>query len=258
MDISSLSDLFLALELMNAEAIAFLHHFCYAEGLLLVGFMTFLGYEHLALHPSYFLGQSVLDHVFGIVGVVVYAVHGAQLVIPLGEHAFQVHVGESQRPHHLVHSPFFSPVLYGLQQQSRYFCVIDEVNPSESDGLLIPLLVGLVVDDGAYASHYLPVASCQEPFCFTEAESRVLLLVECVQGVLQEVGYGIGVVLVQFVIETHEFLHLLFAGDSAYDNIFCRHVAICKLYLTKLVKKWWIMAVMGRFLFITFVLLKES
>ena len=210
---------------MDTEAIALLHHLGYAEVLVLVGFVTRLRNKNLALHPAHFLGISVLHHVLRIVGVVVDAVHGAQLVISLGEHAFQVHIGESHGADYLLHPMLAAPFLHGTEQQPRHFGVVDEVNPAKAHGFLSPLLVGFAVDDGAHSAHYLAAAPSQEPLSLAEAEGRVLLLVECVQCILQEIGHRIGVVLVEFVIEAHKLLELVVRLDTADDSVFCCHVA---------------------------------
>ena len=181
--------------------------------------MALLGDHHLALHPTDFLLVAQLAHVFGIVGIVVDGVHGGELVIAVGEHALKVHVGEAEWPHDGVHATLAAPFFNGLQQGFRNLDVVDEVNPAKAHVALVPMRVGPVVDDGGHAAHNLSVAQGQEALHVAELQRRILLGVEGVERVLQEVGHGIGAVLVQFPVEANEAPHVLFILYTLDNNV---------------------------------------
>ena len=218
LDVATFADFALFVELAQAEAVAFLHHLGNLEILFDLCLMAFLGNGNLALYPSHFLLVTQLTHVLGIVGIVVDAVHRGQLVVAVGEHAFQVHIGESQRAHDGVHAPFASPFLYCLQQFLGNFQVIDEIYPSEAYVFLIPMFVGTAVDDGSHASHDLLAAKGQEALHVAELQRGILLGIEGVQRVFQKIGYGIRTILVQFPVEANEFFHFPFRGHGSYGN----------------------------------------
>ena len=185
--------------------------------------LTAVGNSHLALHPAYFLLQSELFHVPGVVGVVVEGGHGAQLVKALYEHAFGVHVGESQGTYEMFHPAFLAPLCHGIEQGAAHLDVVDEVYPPEAHVLHVPRLVGTVVDDGCHAAHYLPVLPGQEQLGGAELVGSVLAWVEGVECIFQKIGYGVGISLVEFVVETDEFLKVL-AGLYALDyDVFVTH-----------------------------------
>ena len=52
----------------------------------------------------------------GVIGIVVDGGQRAQLVVAVGQHTLRVHVGETERTHHLGHALAPSVVLYGLEQ----------------------------------------------------------------------------------------------------------------------------------------------
>ena len=94
------------------------------------------------------------------------------------------------------HAAFLSPFLHGADEGFGDFRIVDEVNPSEADVFLVPGLVGLVVDDGGYASYYPVVLVGEEIVSFTELECSILLLVEGVEHVVVKVGDRVGVALI--------------------------------------------------------------
>ena len=131
-----------------------------------------------------------------IVGIVIDSGHGAELIEPFDQHAFCVKVGKSEGTLNIFHSFGLAPFFYGLQEFRRYFEVVDEIDPTEADIFLVPGGIGTVVDDTCDAPYDFPVFISQKVFGFTKFESRVFLLIECVQHVVVEVRYGIGILFV--------------------------------------------------------------
>ena len=126
------------------------------------------------------------------------------VAMALHQHALGIEVGEAQGTLDVGHATLASPLLYCTEQCLRHFGVVDEVYPAEADLLLLPGLVGTVVDDGRYAPHYLAIAQGEEVVGLAKLEGGILLPVERAQHVVVEVGHGVGVALVELVIEANE------------------------------------------------------
>ena len=101
-----------------------------------------------------------------------------------------------ERALYMGHAPFLAPLLHGAYQRFGHFGVVDEVDPAETHLFLVPCLVGLAVDDGGHATHYLVVLVSQEVVRLAELKSGILLLVEGIQHVVIEVGHRVCVVFV--------------------------------------------------------------
>ena len=184
-----------------------------------------VGYVDFEFHPVGVFLESQAFHVCGVVGIVVDGGHGAQLVESFYQHAFGIHVGEAQGALDVGHAPFASPLFDGADQCFGHFCVVREVYPSEAHFLFAPCLVGAVVDDGGHASHQLAVFVGQEVVGFAKLESGVFLFAECAQHVVVEVGHGVGIVFVQFVVEADEPLEVpsvgYFLDGYSHDVLLC-------------------------------------
>ena len=75
----------------------------------------------------------------------------------------------------------FAAELFHLVYQSLgHFAVIYEINPAEAHLLVVPLLVGLVVDDGCNPSDKFTVLVCQVKFGIAELLGCTLLLIESI------------------------------------------------------------------------------
>ena len=172
-----------------------------------------LGHVDLVFHVVvvFLVSYQPLD-VLRVVGIVVERGHGAQLVESVGQHALGVHVGEAQRANHLGHALAASVVFHGLHQGFRHFGVVYEVDPSEAHTLALPLLVGVVVDDGGHAAYHLSVFVSDVIFSLAKLERRVLVLVQRVHVVAEQVGGIIFVPLVKVVAELHKGFQVLARG----------------------------------------------
>ena len=161
-----------AREFLHVQVVAALHEL----GDTRVFLRHFVGHVHVVLHVVVVLFPSAhLLDVLGIVRIIVDGGHGAEFVESPREHAFRVHVGESQRSHHFLHAVLAAEVLNGLEQGGAHLDVVDEVDPSESDRLPSPFLVGPLVDDGCHAAGQFSVFIGEVIFCVAKVEGRVLL-----------------------------------------------------------------------------------
>ena len=64
-----------------------------------------------------------------------------------------VEIRKTYRTVQRVHTTFFPPCYNGIQQRTTYFKIINEVEPSKADMFVIPLLIGLMIDDTGDTSH---------------------------------------------------------------------------------------------------------
>ena len=169
------------------EVVALLYESC--ELLEFIGHGVWHGEE--ILHVIVVLDPSAeLLHVFGVIGIVVDGGHGAELVEAHDEHALGVEVSEAERTHHGGHALAAPPLLNGIEEGAAYLDVVDEINPSEAYILLLPALVGAVVDDGGYAASYLSVLIGEEVFGLAEVKSHVAVAPQRVH-VVHEQGWGV-------------------------------------------------------------------
>jgi hypothetical protein len=74
-----------------------------------------------------------------------------------------------------------------------------------------------MVDDGYDTAYYLVPAQGDEGLCLTELEGSILLRVKGVAHIGVQLGYCIGRILIEFVIEADESLHLSLCGNG-YDS----------------------------------------
>ena len=119
-----------------------------------------------------------------------------------------IHVGESERTFNFVHAAFASPLLDGVDECTADVEVVNKINPPEAYYLFVPGFIGTVVDDGSHTAHDFAVAHCQKVVGLAKFECCILLRRKGVEHVVVEVGYGVGVVFVKFVIEADEFFQL--------------------------------------------------
>jgi hypothetical protein len=123
----------------------------------------------------------------------------------LHQEAFAVHVGEAEGTLDLRGALGAAPRDDRVDERLRHVEVLDEVDPSEADGLLLPFLVGLVVDDGGDAADDFPVPPGQIQFPLAEREGRILVG-QGLEFVTFEGGDPLGAVLEQFEREADELL----------------------------------------------------
>ena len=128
--------------------------------------------------------------------MIVDGCHGAELVESFDQHTFCVEVGKSKRSLNVLHPFGFTPFFYGLQKSGRYFKVVDEVDPTETDIFFVPGGIGTVIDNTCDAPYDFSVFISQKVLGLTELECRIFLLIECIQHVIVEVRYGIRILFV--------------------------------------------------------------
>ena len=167
-----------------------------------------VGYLEVIFHPVSLLLESHALHVRGVVGIVVDGCHGADLLIPLNEHALLVHIGESERAHHGIHAFGAAPFGHGVEESVRYLGVVDEIHEAEAHILVAGAAVHLVVDNAGDAAHRLSVAEGHECLCLAEVESRIFRRSESVGVIHHQRRHIIVVAFIEIYTEFHEFLKL--------------------------------------------------
>ena len=78
---------------------------------------------------------------------------------PFHQEAFPVHVGEAEGSLDFPGAPRAAPGDDRIHERFGHVEILDEVDPAEADGLLLPFLVRLAVADGGHAADGLPVPS---------------------------------------------------------------------------------------------------
>ena len=142
----------------------------------------------------------------GIVVVVVYRLHGVELVEAHDEHALGVEVGEAQGAYDRRHALGASPVFGSLEEGFGNFEVVDKIDPSKAEVLLAKLLVGSFVDDGGDTARYLPVLVGEEVGSLAEVEGYIFVRAQRVHFVEEE-GRGIvGIAGIEVVMEVDKLL----------------------------------------------------
>ena len=175
-----------------------------------------LGHQQPALYPVHFLAESQLLEMYAVVGEIIKSGYRRLPVEALHQQSLLVHVGEAPRPVHGLQPLLAAPFGHGINQCLSDLDVVYHVQPSEADILLVPVGVGVVVDDAGDASYYLSVLVCQPVTALAVSKSRVGLpqrvhLVR-VQGRNVE-----RVVLIQFTWKSNEAFQV-FEGKHLFDN----------------------------------------
>lgn len=181
---------------------------------------SYLRHLDAVLQPVVVLLEELQSiHVLGIIRVIVVDVHGRFLVESFDEHSFTVHIGKAKWSYQFFHATLSAPPGCGIQQHTGNFQVIDEVEPSEAHLLLVPLVVGTMVDDGGNAAYHLrdAVIDSQKILRFAEIEGRVLVFAQCIPLVKTQVRNGIFATFIKVVIELYESSQS-FLGSNGYDS----------------------------------------
>ena len=189
-----------------------LHHDL-AQPLVPVG--QLLGNEEPAFDPILFLGEAHRFHVLDIIGMVVDQRHGALLIKTLHQHALGVEIRESQRSHDRIHAGAAAHFDHFVHQGLGYLAVVHEVEPAETDLLVIPLGVCLAVDDAGDAADGLAVPVGHVQFRLAELHRRILGGIQGPHLVEYEGGDIIWIVPVEFFREKDKFANFLSALDAS-------------------------------------------
>ena len=167
-----------------------------------------LGNGDDVLDPVGVLGEAHLVQIIVIIRMVVDQRHGAQLVVALDEHALGVEIRKAQRAHDRLHPELAAELVDLVHQGLGHLLVLDEVIPAEAHLLVVPLLVGLAVDDGGHAADQLAVLVGKIQLGIAELLRGALLLVQRIHLVEDEGRDIIRVVTIQFLREIDELLEL--------------------------------------------------
>ncbi len=89
--------------------------------------------------------------------------------------ALLVHIGEAEGAFYLCHTILPAIFHHFVEQSLENLVVLDEVEPSEADGLLLPVLVDAAVDDGGHTSYHFAVTYGEVEFARTMLQRGVLV-----------------------------------------------------------------------------------
>ena len=152
----------------DVQVVALHGEFCHAFHL--IGHAA-LRHKDLVLYVVVvFLVTLHLLHQTGIVFIVIQGGHGAELVETISQHTLRIHIREAQRTDDFLHTFLLTVFLYGIQQGTHHLCIVNEVQPAETDTWALPLLVVSVIDDSCHTAYHFSVAISQEIFGLTEVE----------------------------------------------------------------------------------------
>ena len=153
---------------------------------------------------------------YAVVGKIIKSGYRRLPVEALHQQALLVHVGEAPGSVHGLQTFLTTPFGHGIHQCLSDLDVVYHIQPSETDILLVPVGVGVVVDDAGDASYYLSVLVSQPVTAFAVSERRVGLAQRVhlvrVQGRNVE-----RVVLIQFTWKSYEAFQV-FEGKHLFDN----------------------------------------
>jgi len=130
--------------------------------------------EYLVFYPFGVFPESHAGEELRVVGMVVEAGDGTDLVESVDEHPFRVKISESQRTVYRLHATFPSPLFDGLYEGFGHFEILDEVDESEPDTGFTGLAVADMVDDGDDASYGFAVPFCQENLMVIHFQRRIM------------------------------------------------------------------------------------
>ena len=108
-----------------------------------------------------------------IVGIAIEEGHRADLVESFHQKSFRIEIGKAQRADDFLHAVCPSEVLHGGDQGTGHFGVVDGVEPAETNLVMLPGLVGLVIDYCCYASGRNPVQKGHIQLEFAESRSGI-------------------------------------------------------------------------------------
>ena len=149
-----------------------------------------------------------------VIGIIIIRGHGGKFLETLHQQPFAVHVGESQRPYHTVHSLGPGPLLGGAEECPGHFRIIGEVQESEPAVLGTVLFVGLTVDYRRYPAHGPAVAVSHEIGRLAEFKGGVGFRIQRPHVVKHERGNVIIVAFVKVDSEMDKFQQV--ASGCAY------------------------------------------
>ena len=133
------------------------------------------GDVHHPLGPVHVLGKAKTLQVFRIIRIVVDDGEGALVLKAFHKETFAVHIREAKGALNLGCTTLLTPLNYSINEGLANIKILNEVNPAKADGILIPLFVGVVIDDGGYAACDLSVLIGQIKLTFTELKGRIVL-----------------------------------------------------------------------------------
>ena len=188
-----------AARLSDVQAVAFLDQFRELEHR-----RTLLLYQRDALGPVHVLVETQLLQERVVVGIVVQAGEGAEVLVAFDKQSLLVHIGEAPGALHPGAAASATPFRHGIQQGLQHFAVFDEVQPAEADVLLFPDLVGGAVDNGRHAAGQFAVLVGQVALGFAVVVRAVLLLVKSIEFVPAKRGNPVLAAFVKLFREIYE------------------------------------------------------
>ena len=122
-----------------------------------------------------------------------------------------------------VTSSTTSPVLDGLEEHIHDLIVIDKVQESEAGMILIPGLIGSIVDDPGYTTDDLISSVRQEVCCIAELKGGILIPVQGHELFIDKRRHMVWIVFVEIDIECHKIPQERLVLDPLEDDLLSGH-----------------------------------
>ena len=168
-------------------------------------------------HPVVvFLESSQSLDVLRIIRIVVDNIGCGKTVEAFDKHSLTIHIGKTKWSYHFGHSMFTAKLLHRLQQGTRHILVVNEVEPSEANLLLLPLFVGAMIDDGSHSSHHLSSSQGQVILRLTELEGRVSFLRQSVLFIESDERNSILIIFIQVAVKTDKSIQVFLTAHLPY------------------------------------------
>ena len=150
---------------------------------------------------------------FLIVRVVVFQHEGADVVETFDDHTLIVKIGEAEGTRNGGHAIFLAEGDDPFNQGAGNFLVVDEIEPAETDFLVVPVPIRNFIDDCCYPSDKLSVLIGEETAEFRILDHGILFGIQGGHLVEIEVGDIVGAALVKAEREFHERTEILPGAD---------------------------------------------
>ena len=184
----------------------------------------FIWHLNAHLKPVHLLGVAHSLEVLRVVGGIVDGGHRTPEVKILDKHAFLVEVGDSQRPLNTSHSALCTPAFHCLQEGCSNFAVVHHLYEAEAHTFLLPLRIGMLVDDGGNASDRYTIAIGHKRLDFTKLQASIVTRTEGVAHIGIKIRYILRVIGIDTTRQRDKIVHV-FTGVYG-NNLNVRHT-IC-------------------------------
>ena len=211
----------------------FLGHFLEPEtGLDQVGVLEhhreLLGQFDDALRPVGVLAEAHFFKQFAVVREIVDAGGRGKVLKPFDQQTFLVHIRKAQRTFQLGHFLRLAPFGHLADERAEQCFVFDEIQPAETNNLLVPVCVGVIINNSRDSAYdFAGFVASQPIHCVTELECGILAGKDT-ELVRVQRRHPVGSILVEAFRKENEFFQLL-PRTNFFD---------CKTHLCRKISYW--------------------